>query len=160
MHAGANFGGDAGYFITKRFFLTAHFNYGTGKYYEDRRTDFPNDRLYPETNTNADLTNITMGLMAGYCYPVTAWLNVSAQAGFAQYIEHTHFRVNVIYPEVNHPASMADTFVSASFPVKFSIGFIPWKHLEIGVAGGFYIEPDFASRITGRYIGPQVGVVF
>ena len=163
MKTGWNCGGDASYFISKRFFIAAHFNYGTGRYYEDRYTKFPDDAGFPRGVLNADLININIGLMAGYQLPITKWLNVSAQFGIAQYVEVTDFLIRVVRPDVldgwtHQNAHRA--WVSASFPVKFTVGFMPLKFLEIGIAGGFYLGPDYSPAIVGLYLGPQLSVIF
>ena len=102
--------------------------------------------------------------MGGYCLPITKWLNVSAQLGFAQYVEVSDFPVRVVRPDLpdgySYGENITRTRVSASFPVKFSIGFQPLKFLEIGIAAGFYYEPDYSPAIVGLYWGPQLSVMF
>jgi hypothetical protein len=162
---GWNVGGDVSYFLSKHFFLTAHFNYGVNSYYENNLSLYNDLNPHSSDGTNANVIINNIGLLAGYNFPVTSWMNLSGQIGFSQWIEviddfllidHDHLadipRDGVIQVDKGQ--------ISAAFPVKLSVGFTPWKHIEIGLAGGFYIEPDYKPLWVGFYFGPQLSVCF
>jgi hypothetical protein len=143
--------------------LTAHYNYGKGHYYDDIHTQHPDDKLYLN-GTNADLIILNMGLLAGYSLPIIKGVNLTGQIGFSQYIATALYIPDRIYapdwPLGYIPSNYEETLISAAFPVKFTIGFMPTKYLEIGFAAGFYIEPDYHPAIAGVYYGPQISVLF
>ncbi|MDR2409222.1 MAG: hypothetical protein LBE13_14060 [Bacteroidales bacterium] len=182
-----NVGMDVSYFLSDRFFLTAHFNYGKSRYYDNSAaTEIPS---YVSTweyldGTNAEMILNNVGLLAGYCLPVNQYINFAGQIGFSQFIKIAKGIPTVVYSpdkyyedgtysfEEQYKRSLAfssrdQAFFSAAFPVKFSIGITPFKQLnigfakniEFGYAAGFYIEPDFAF-FTGVYHGPQLSVSF
>jgi hypothetical protein len=163
VQSGWNVGVDASYFLSDHFFLTAHYNYGTGSYYDDINTNFPNDS-WNSNGTNANLIINSMGLLAGYSLPIAQKVNLSGQIGFSQFIV-TALNVpdRIYYPDSASgykPSNYEETLISAAFPVKLSVGFTPLKYLEISLSGGFYIEPDYDSLFVGFYLGPQLSVLF
>ena len=173
-----NFGMDVRFFLTERFFLAAHFNHGSNLYLEDSwLTNAPGYGLNrPESSDvwgNATVKKNYVGLLAGYFLPVTQWLNVRGQIGIAQIIETKRGIPLILYrPDRENQIYVGDhrdsvTF-SAGFPVKFDIGFTPFKRLtdiallrniELGVTAGFNISPDWGF-FMGRYIAPQIAVSF
>jgi hypothetical protein len=170
MEPGYNTGLDVSYFLSKRFLLTAHWNYGSNAYYEKNHPKYHD--VYPDDGTsNARLRITNFGLLAGYCLPIGEWTNITGQIGFSQYTSAiTGFSLPVSYPDLGQSdvATTVDyVFYSAAFPVKFSAGIAPFKHLnvgfarniEIGYALGWYMEPDFGF-FTGVYHGPQVSISF
>ena len=173
---GFNIGVDITYFFTKRFFAGVHFN-SRRMYYFAHTWDFsyPNGIHYlldEKSSGNMRINNI--GLIAGYCLPVSSIVNLTGQIGFAQFIKNNIYPARVYYPDEEHEPnlSLGNSFdesilFSASFPVKFNLGVTPFKsmnigfakNIEIGYACGFYIEPDFGP-FTGVYHGPQLSVMF
>ena len=163
---GNSYGMDVSYFLSKHFFLTAHFNYGENGYYYYDDSSF----IYSGNMNSTEIMN-NVGLLAGYYQPVTQWGNITGQIGFAQIIEVTRRPSNMrvyrpdsqVYERIEYEHAM----FSASFPVKFSIGITPFKKLNINVVKnieiaytyGWYIEPDFGF-FTGIYHGPQLSVSF
>jgi hypothetical protein len=182
-----NAGMDVSYFLSERFFLTAHFNYGRSRYYDNSATtkipSYLSTWEYLD-GTNAEMILNNVGLLAGYCLPVNQYINFTGQIGFSQFIKIAKDIPTVVYSpdeyyedgtysfEEQYKRSLAFSgrdfaFFSAAFPVKFSMGITPFKQLnigfakniEFGYAAGFYIEPDFAFFI-GVYHGPQLSVSF
>jgi hypothetical protein len=158
IQTGNSFGGDASYFVTDRFFITAHFNWGESDYYESYYSNSP-ESWHLGGGANAMLTINNIGLMAGYQLPVTCWINLSVQAGFSQWIEVRHFPMKS-EEVIPYLSDLELTRFSAAFPVKFSIGFPLLKHFEAGLSAGFYIAPDYTPAIAGIYFGPQLSYVF
>lgn len=171
IQPGNNYGIDVSYYLSNRFFLTAHFNYGSNKYYEDSGLTTKSDQsLEYQDATNATKVMNNVGLLAGYYLPVTQWGNLTGQIGFAQIIEIAKaFPVKTYQPDPNIDDRVWHdfTFFSATFPVKFSAGITPFKQLnigfakniEIGYAFGFYMSPDL-GLFTGIYHGPQLSISF
>jgi hypothetical protein len=171
---GWNAGADVNYFFTGRFFAGIHFNSGQFLY-SSYIWDKLSDTYYRDDyKTDGTMTINNVGLVAGYCLPVTQVLNLTGQIGFAQFIQIDAHPVATYFPDERsttgffteiHDSDLA--FFSASFPVKFSIGLTPFKNrnavfvknIEIGYAFGFYIEPDF-GLFTAIYHGPQLSVKF
>ncbi|GHS96014.1 hypothetical protein FACS189421_00360 [Bacteroidia bacterium] len=181
-----NAGMDVSYFLSERFFLTAHFNSGQNRYYYDLAPleipPFVSKWEYTD-GTNARMIMNNVGLLAGYCLPITHAVNLTGQIGFSQFIAITKNSPTIVYMPDESYADLYSTedqlkrslyfsgrdfaFFSASFPVKFSVGVAPFrklnigvaKNIEIGYAVGFYIEPDFGFFI-GVYYGPQLSVSF
>jgi hypothetical protein len=167
---GWNASADVSYFVTKRFFVTLHVSEGAFNYSAERQYNVSN----MDGEAGGSYSIATVGLLAGYSLPLTEWSNLSGQIGFGQFNlldeyhstertftgDHTH-----IY-ETKDGDSYSTTF-SASIPVKFAIGFQPFKkmkagfarNLEIGYACGLDIEPDFGFP-TFFYHGPQVSFSF
>ena len=176
IQPGSNIGMDVRFFLTERFFLTAHFNYGSNLYFENSwLTNAPNSGTGSLPNSdvpfNATLRMNNVGLLAGYFLPITPWLNARGQIGISQIIEvKDDFPIEMYHPHLERYALTwrDNAFFSAAFPVKFDIGFTPFKRLtdiallrniELGVTAGFYIAPDWGF-FMGRYIAPQIAVSF
>jgi hypothetical protein len=169
-------GGDFNYFFTQRFFVGAHFSSGH-LYYFAKIMDPASDTYYreDEEKSSGSMTINNVGLVAGYCLPVSSTVNITGQIGFAQFIQIDSYPVMHYIPNEKYVNGFEeqiwyngdDAFFSASFPVKFSVGYTPFKHLniglakniEIGYACGFYIEPDFGF-FTAIYHGPQLSMTF
>jgi len=172
--SGWNAGADISYYVTKHFFAGVHFNYGNILYLQnvmDRGSDtfYRNDG---KVNGTLEIENI--GVFAGYCLPLSSLVNITGQTGFAQYIELDSYPRVEYFPDERFSAGFSstindqrDVFLSASFPVKFSIGITPFKKLnagfakniEIAYAFGWYIEPDYGFFV-GIYHGPQLSISF
>jgi hypothetical protein len=177
IQSGQNFGIDVRFFLTERFFLTAHLNHGRNDYFEDSYlTNAPNDGTWwidGRGPFNATLKMNNVGLLAGYYLPVTQWLNMRGQIGISQLIEvSADFPVKMYHPHLGEDVlTHRDSVIfTAAFPVKFDIGFTPFKQLrniesgfvqniELGFTAGFYIAPDWAF-FHGIYFGPQLSVSF
>ena len=94
IQLGRNLGMDVRFFLTERFFLTAHLNHGENSYFEDSwRTNAPTPAeggtwwIGENGPFNAILRINHVGLLAGYYLPVTQWMNLRGQAGISQVIE-------------------------------------------------------------------------
>jgi hypothetical protein len=171
---GWNAGADISYFLTKRFFISAHFNSGQFSY-----LTHPWDRLSEtyyrmDEETHGEMKINTIGLLAGYCLPMSQSVLLTGQIGFSQFIQIDNYPVITYFPDQERESGFREEtwntdfgFFSAAFPVKFGIGFSPFKkinigffrNVEIGYVFGFYIEPDFGV-FTGIYHGPQLSVSF
>jgi hypothetical protein len=166
LKPGKSVGMDVSYFFDDRFFLTAHLNCGTNRYFEDKLTTYTSTGTLiggsPVNDTNATLIMNNVGLLGGIYLPIFEWLNVSAQIGFSQFIEiKSKFPIKTSESEAYNMRHVDDVFFGAAFPVKLSIGFNPSKSIEIALAGGFYVEPDyFPTPYVGVYCGPQISVIF
>ena len=173
IQPGESYGIDMSYFLSSRFFLTAHFNHGMNYFYDDVHTKYPDIALYPDDgNTNAKLIVNNIGILAGYYSPATTWANITGQIGISQIIETAKAFPSRVYDPDSHLGyndrnDLDATCFSMAFPVKFSAGITPFKQLnigfakniEIGYALGFYMSPDFGF-FTGVYHGPQLSVSF
>ena len=171
---GWNAGGDVNYFFTNRFFAGVHYNYGQISYDANLR-DPKSDSRFRNDKAQGVMDIINIGLTAGYCFPVSSLVNLTGQIGFAQFIEMDRYPAIVYIPDGGSSTgfderidySSASNFFSASFPVKFSIGVMPFKKLNAGLAKnfeiayvfGWYIEPDYGF-FTGIYHGPQLSFLF
>jgi hypothetical protein len=162
---GWNAGIDASYFLSNHLFLTAHFNYGKNKYYNKELSVYSTLNPHSSDGTNSNVIINNVGLLIGYNFPVTTWMNVSGQVGISQWIEviDDYILLDHDYlPDIPQGGiiQVDKGYISAAFPVKFSIGFTPLKYLEIGLSGGFYVEPDYDPSFVGFYLGPQLSVLF
>jgi len=166
-----NFGIDVSHFLTERFFLTAHWNFGKNHYYEGySRTNISNDhprysfRFPGPTNSIVKMNNV--GLLAGYFHPVSEWMNWRAQIGISQFIETRRFPFRKYPPYsgsgFNDITRVDATIFSMAFPVKFDVGLTPFKRMrnvELGLTFGFYMMPEWGF-FTGTYLAPQLAVWF
>ncbi|MCL1938516.1 MAG: outer membrane beta-barrel protein [Candidatus Azobacteroides sp.] len=162
MKPGKSIGVDASYFITENVLITAHFNYLSNRYLEDKLTTAVAANL---DDTNASLVINTMGLLVGYNFQPSEWMNITAEAGFAQFIRvKSKFPIRSSDSPIYYDTDLRrvdDTFFSAAFPLKLSIGFRVGEYLELGFTTGLYIDPEFfPSPFVGLYYGPRVSVIF
>jgi hypothetical protein len=160
---------DVSYFITRRFFVTLHISEGTLHYSTTRK--------YHDANMHGSSTGVmsmgTVGLLAGYRLPLTPSVNLSGQVGFSQFNLLDEYYSNEYYSSdesnvIQYPIDngYAPAF-SASIPVKFSLGFMPFKKKDVGFAKnlelaytfGLDIEPDFGF-FSFIYHGPQLSLLF
>ncbi|GHV58142.1 hypothetical protein FACS1894182_09090 [Bacteroidia bacterium] len=168
---GWNASADISYFITKRFFVTVHISEGNFNYSAERKYD--DEAILGDDN--GMMTVGSVGLLAGYSLPITSWSNISGQIGFAQFNLLDEYYSTVYFPKREDATGygMQDsshnyhTVFSASIPVKFSVGFMPFKKMDVGFAKnielgytcGLDIEPDF-GLFTFFYHGPQLSIAF
>lgn len=161
---------DISYFITNRFFVTANISEGAFNYTSDRK--YKDEIRWG--NEYGVMNMISIGLLAGYKLPLSSWSSISAEIGFAQFNFLNEYYANECIPnedkligyEVLSDGGYGTVF-SASIPVKFTIGFTPFKKLdvgyakniEIGYACGLDIEPDFGF-FTFFYHGPRLSISF
>jgi hypothetical protein len=163
IQPGKSIGGDISYFVTNRFFITAHINYGSNYYYEDSYSNDP-DLWHFDNRTNAVVVHNNIGLMVGYQQPITRWLNVSAQAGIGQFIEiRKDFPFVLVFPG---SGSAPRYYVSTehfdfSIPLKLNISFpVKNQYIEPSISFGCYVVPDYLPFFSGLYIAPQLSFVF
>jgi hypothetical protein len=159
---GWNASADVSFFLTQRVFLTLHVSEGEYWYKSILVNGTPGNSPIDGTPIRMPYTGYmsigTLGLLVGYNLPLSEWSNVSGQIGFGQF--------NAL-DEYDNGRSNYHTVFSASIPVKFSIGFTPFKNKDIGIARnlefgytfGMDIEPDFGI-FTFIYHGPQVSISF
>jgi hypothetical protein len=158
LDKGYNAALDVSYYVYKNLFITLHYKLEEGSYYEDRPilTDAPNNSIRGNTNTNLFVDNL--GLMVGYSYPVIPRLSISAQTGMTFFKE---ILTNIPYRRADGNISAKDkAMLSAAIPLKLSVDYKVLDFMAIGVASGFYIQPDFNDAIRGFYVGPQISFLF
>ena len=172
---GWNAGVDINYFVTKGFFVGAHLNYGSVLYLTNQE-DVVSDTYYRDNGkSSGDMGIENIGLSVGYCYPLSSFVNITGQTGFALFTHLDQYPRIEYFPDErfinnireNNNSQYKDFRVTASIPVKFSLGVTPFKKLNIGLAKnieiayvlGWYIEPDFGF-FAGIYHGPQLSISF
>ena len=172
---GYNIGVDINYFVSNRIFVGVHAGYGD-ILYRVNIIDPLSDTYYRDQSIECGSMEINnIGVSVGYCLPISALVNASGQIGFAQFIQMDSYPKIEYVPDESFSigfrekiqSEFTSNLISASFPVKFSIGVTPFKesninlakNIEIAYAVGWYIEPDFGF-FTGIYHGPQLSVLF
>jgi hypothetical protein len=170
---GWNAGFDISYFLTNRFFLSAHINMGELRY-RANVMDVTSYTYLKGVRGPGEMKIINIAWLAGYCLPLSELLNVTGQAGFGVFYQVDAYPFRLYFPDEYIPDryrpqtwSIGSDFFSFSFPVKFTVGITPFKrsklafaeNFEIAYALGFYIEPDFGV-FTGVYHGPQLSIRF
>ena len=162
-------GADISYFFTKHFFITLHISEGAFNYTNNANFDDGTKR-----NEHGTMSMGTLGLLAGYHLPLTSWSNISGQIGFAQFSLLDEYQYTLYTPNeerlIGYDVLISNNYhttFSASIPVKFTLGFTPFKkmdvglvkNIEIGYTCGLDIEPDFGF-FTFFYHGPQLSISF
>ena len=166
IQPGYNLGMGLSCFLDEHFFLTAHWNYGQNSYYEDcpSITKYPDWSLGFPGGTNSVLQLNNIGLLARYYLPVTQWMNFKGQIGISQIIEIRKgfplvlYAPNLFLGYELRTGSYSSTLFALALPVKFDMGFTPFKqarNIELGLAFGFYIGIS-----TGAYVSPQIAISF
>jgi hypothetical protein len=167
---GWNYGVNIGYFFTKHFFATTHFTYGEDPF-QAYSFDYLSETYFrDDSKGQANKKLSTIGVTAGYRQPLSRFVNVSGQVGFAYFIHLDQSPAIDYIPDERFLATgfREETnlyewdFLSASFPVKFEIEFKPIPsvpNIGIGYALGWDIEPDYGF-FTGVYHGPQISFTF
>jgi hypothetical protein len=153
---------DIAYFLTHPFFIAVHFNQGSNRYYEDKLTIDNTSRTgsVPVGETNATLIINNIGLLGGVLLPVEKFY-LTIQMGFSQYMQVKSKYPLKISDSDGGMRHVDDVSFSAAFPLKASVGYRITQNIEIEVAGGFYINPDyFPTPCVGIYCGPQISVSF
>jgi len=166
IQLGHNFGINVSYFLTERFLLTAHWNYGQNRYY-DWGNNISGQIVCHPCRLNATVQMNNVGLLVGYFHSVNQWLNWKAQIGVSQLINvHRRYPLRVYQPDPNNPNAIIhyvdNVMYSMAFPVKFDVGFTPFKrmrNIELGLTFGFYRNTNY-GRNVGVYLAPQFAVSF
>jgi len=153
---GHNLAFNIDYFLSNRFILTTHINYGKSRYYDESYTNVPEWNVQKD-NTNSELFDINACLMFGYKYPITQWMSISGSVGVGSFTHKRTYYWDYNQPQWD-PFDRELSITDLAFPVKISLGVIPTKHLEIAFVSGFYYEPDYP--IVGLYYGPQISYCF
>ncbi|MFA9390035.1 MAG: hypothetical protein ACERKD_09525 [Prolixibacteraceae bacterium] len=144
---------EVSHLLQEHLIITTQANYGNSRYFN---TDTNINNVPTEEGaTNADLSTIHVGLMAGYYTNFSKWFSASAQIGVSTYTQESRYPYQ--YEEFSY-AYAQSSFTDIAFPVKASLGFSAFKDFEIAFVVGCYIEPDYP--IVGFHFGPQINLSF
>ena len=122
---GKNFAADLTYFFTNKFFICSFYSYGESWYLENTMPNLINNYDYGN-GTNAEISNILVGLTLGYQQKIFKILKFSGQLGIRSYTEVNTFS----FQYENHIGPFQTAFTDLTFPIKLGIGLnvIDWRH--------------------------------
>jgi len=153
IQPGKNISFEVSQLLKDHLIVTSHVNYGKNNYFEtNTNIDYG---TIDDDRTNAELSTIHVGLMAGYYYSFSKWLNITAQAGISSYTQIASYPYQF---DNNSIWNTNSVFTDIAFPLKASIGFQPFKDFEIAFVAGCYLMPG--SSLLGIHFGPQINLTF
>jgi len=129
---------DFDYYITSRQMVSANFNAGDHRYYEDILSNYPTGLVY-EDGTNATAEYRTFSILYKYKIVNTKVFSVAlgTGAGFmTQTLKYPHLQGNSVYP-------VQSTSSDLVFPVRLELDYKVSNHFRLGFIGGFFVHPDF-----------------
>jgi len=150
--AGEFFSIDLGYQLSKRQTLSANYNAGRHNYYDNVLSNI--SEPFKESTTNSKVSYNTFSIIYKYKVLDKKIFSVNIGAGAGLMTETRQYP----YTEGNS-SNFRETSITGDivFPVVLEFDFKLSEHFKLGLAGGFFVEPDYP--IVNFYAGPRFSYV-